>query len=50
MTGQDDLEPDELQPGGKAPAEGGRGASPGAAAAEHPEESHLGEAGDPAEG
>ena len=50
MAGQDDVEPDELQPGGKDPAEGARDPSPRTPAAEHPEESHLGEAGDPAEG
>ena len=43
-------DPDELQPGGKDPAEGAPGPTEGAPAAEHPEESHLGEAGDPAEG
>lgn len=42
-------EPDDLQPGGKDPAEGPRG--PAAAEdGQHPEESHLGEGGDPAEG
>ncbi len=50
MPDTPDLEPDELQPGGKDPAEGARTPSGGAPAAEHPENSHLGEAGDPAEG
>ena len=46
----DDLRPDALQPGGKDPAEGARGASEKGAPGDHPEESHLGDAGDPAEG
>ena len=46
----DDVNPDELQPGGKDPAEGARGPDRGAPAAVHPEEDHLGPAGDPAEG
>ena len=50
MAGRDDPQPDDLQPGGKDPAEGARGPTDGATPAEHPEESHLGEAGDPAEG
>ena len=50
MPDTDDAEPDELQPGGKDPAEGARGPSRGAPADAHPEESHLGDAGDPAEG
>ena len=44
-------DPDDLQPGGKDPAEGApEGEGEGAPHGEHPEESHLGEAGDPAEG
>lgn len=43
-------EPDDLQPGGKDPAEGARDADAEPHDAAHPENSHLGEAGDPAEG
>ena len=43
-------DPDTLQPGGKDPAEGARDPAEGQEAGDHPEESHLGEAGDPAEG
>lgn len=45
-----DLSPDDLSPAGKDPAEGARGDSEGAPAVVDPEESHLGAAGDPAEG
>jgi len=41
---------DELKPTGKDPAEGARARPDGAPPVEHPEESHLGDAGDPAEG
>ena len=39
-------DPDTLQPGGKDP----RDSDDAPEAGDHPEESHLGEAGDPAEG
>lgn len=42
--------PDTLQPGGKDPAEGARDHADTPEAGDHPEEGHLGEAGDPAEG
>ena len=42
-------DPDTLQPAGKDPAEGAREPSE-TPDGDHPEESHLGEAGDPAEG
>ncbi len=41
---------DDLQPGGHAPAEGERDPDDTVTQGDHPEESHLGEAGDPAEG
>ena len=41
---------DELTPTGKDPAEGARGPEEGAPAVVDLEESHLGAAGDPAEG
>ena len=43
-------DPDDLQPGDKDPAEGARGPSEGAPPTDRPEEGHLGEGGDPAEG
>ena len=44
-------EPDQLKPTDKDPAEGGSpGGDRGAPPASDPEQSHLGEAGDPAEG
>ena len=45
-----DPSPDDLSPGGKGPAEGARGPTEGAPATVDPEESHVGAAGDPAEG
>ena len=41
---------DPLSPAAKAPAEGARGSEAGAPAVDAPDESHLGAAGDPAEG
>ncbi|MBE7217608.1 MAG: hypothetical protein INR64_03970 [Caulobacteraceae bacterium] len=41
---------DELTPAGKDPAEGARGPEEGAPAVVDVDESHLGAAGDPAEG
>ena len=43
-------DPDTLQPGGKDPAEGPRDPAEAPQAGEQPQESHLGDAGDPAEG
>jgi hypothetical protein len=41
---------DDLTPAGKDPAEGPAGPSTGAPSVNAPEDSHLGPAGDPAEG
>ena len=43
-------EPDKPTPAGKDPAEGARSKPQGAPPVNAPEESHLGEGGDPAEG
>ncbi len=44
-------DPDDLSPAGRDPAEGGAPeGDDGPAPVDAPEESHLGEAGDPAEG
>ena len=45
-----DIEKDELSPADRDPAEGAWGADRGGAPVEAPAESHLGPAGDPAEG
>jgi hypothetical protein len=46
-----EVDKDDLTPAGKDPAEGApAGASSGAPPVDAPEESHLGPAGDPAEG
>ena len=50
MTDTPQPAPDELAPGAKDPAEGARGRSDGAPPVADPDESHLGAAGDPAEG